>query len=164
LVDSAYNERRAQCEVAARFFAIEALRDVGEDEFSARMCDLDEVVRRRAHHVITENARTLRAATAMRAGDAPMLGNLMNESHASLRDDFQVSSAALDCMVEVARVQPGCYGARMTGAGFGGCVVALVEEESAADFASAVAPVYALQTGNEASIYLCRATNGAERV
>ncbi len=164
LVDSAYNERRAQCEVAARFFGVEALRDVDEHAFAKKMRGLDEVVRRRALHVIAENARTVRAVAAMRAGDSPTLGRLMDESHASLRDDFEVSSAALDGMVEVARAQPGCYGARMTGAGFGGCVVALVEEERAADFAAAVVPAYARQTGNEPSAYICQATHGSGRV
>jgi len=162
LVDSAYNERRAQCETAARFFAVSALRDVDEQSFAERMRELDEVVRRRARHVIHENARTQRAAAAMKAGDASALGQLMDESHVSLRDDFEVSSAALDAMVDCARQQPGCFGARMTGAGFGGCAVALVAAEQADEFAASTARLYSASSGHEASVYVCRATNGAE--
>ena len=108
LVDSAYNQRRAQCEAAARFFAVEALRDVDEQMFAARACQLDETARPRAAHVISENARTVRAAEAMRVGDAETLGRLMDESHCSLRDDFAVSSPALDAMVASASSQHGC--------------------------------------------------------
>ncbi len=126
LVGSAYNERRAQCQAAADFFGVAALRDVSLEAFEARAAELDALPRRRARHVITENERTRRSAEAMLRGDVRSLGALMDASHASLRDDFEVSSPALDRMVEIARAQPGCYGARMTGAGFGGCAVALV--------------------------------------
>ncbi|MFT5086351.1 MAG: galactokinase [Planctomycetota bacterium] len=162
LVDSAYNERRAQCETASRFFSVSALRDVDEQTFVRRMRELDEMTRRRARHVIYENARTERAAAAMKAGDAVALGLLMDESHVSLRDDFEVSSAALDAMVDCARAQPGCFGARMTGAGFGGCAVALVTAERADEFAENTARLYGESTGHEASVYVCCATNGAE--
>ena len=162
LVDSAYNERRAQCETASRFFAVKALRDISEETFAERLRELDEMTRRRARHVIGENARTQRAAVAMRVGDAAELGRLMDASHASLRDDFAVSSEALDAMVDCARAQPGCYGARMTGAGFGGCAVALVDVASASEFAAATARIDGEKTGHEASVYVCRATNGAE--
>ena len=131
LVDSAYNERRAQCQAAAAFFGAPALRDVSMAQFLERADALDPLLRRRARHVISENERTLQAAAAMRAGDAARLGELMNASHASLRDDFEVSSAALDQMAAQARRHPACYGARMTGAGFGGCVAALVAAEFA---------------------------------
>ncbi|MFL5604955.1 MAG: galactokinase, partial [Gemmatimonadaceae bacterium] len=103
LVDSAYNERRAQCEAAARFFGVRALRDVDLASFSARSGGLDPVTRRRAQHVVTENARTLAAADALFNGDLRTVGALMNESHASLRDAFEVSRAELDAMVEIAR-------------------------------------------------------------
>ncbi len=128
LVDSAYNERRAQCEAAAAYFGVSALRDVSVEQFQARAQALDDVTRRRARHVVTENARTLRAAAVMREGDADALGRLMNASHASLRDDFEVSSDELDAMVACAWRGVGCHGTRMTGAGFGGCVVTLVSE------------------------------------
>ncbi len=161
LVDSAYNERRAQCEAAARFFGVEALRDVDEATFAERMRALDETTRMRARHVVGENARTLRAAAAMRAGDVAALGRLMDDSHRSLRDDFAVSSPALDAMVECARTESGCYGARMTGAGFGGCAVALVQQGVAGVFSLATAASYEKATGHEPSVYVCRATDGA---
>ncbi len=161
LVGSAYNERREQCEAAARFFGVSALRDVSVDEFEARADELDDVTRRRARHVVTENERTLQAADAMQQGDAARLGHLMNESHRSLRDDFEVSSAALNTIVEIAQGQETCYGARMTGAGFGGCAVALVSASAAHDFAQSVASQYNDATGLTASVYVCEATDGA---
>jgi galactokinase len=164
LVDSAYNERRAQCETAARFFDVPALRDVSVEAFEARADALDDVTRRRARHVITENARTLRAVEAMRRGDAQTLGRLMNASHASLRDDFQVSSDALNAMVQAALAEDGCYGARMTGAGFGGCAVALVRTDLAATFASNVAASYEDAVEIKPNVYVCQATDGADIV
>lgn len=161
LVDSAYNERRAQCEAAAAHFGVQALRDVDLAGFAARQDELDATARRRARHVIAENERTEAAAAAMREGDAATLGTLMDQSHASLRDDFEVSSPALDQMVEIARAQTACLGARMTGAGFGGCAVALVRADGAAAFAEAVASAYRRRTDNEPSVYVCRATAGA---
>jgi galactokinase len=164
LVDSAYNERRTQCETAARFFGVKALRDVTVEQFDSRSDQLDEVTRRRARHVITENARTLRAADAMKRGDAETLGKLMIASHVSLRDDFEVSSNELNVMVECALQEDGCFGARMTGAGFGGCAVALVRAAIADNFASNVSRAYENATGLSPNIYVCRATNGAEIV
>ncbi len=161
LVDSAYNERRAQCEAAARHFGVRALRDVDERMFAEGGGSLDEVTRRRARHVVTENARTLAAADALAAGDVQRVGMLMDQSHRSLRDDFEVSRAELDAMVEIARGQPGCLGARMTGAGFGGCAVALVERSSAERFASVVAISYETEVGLTPSVYLCEASAGA---
>jgi galactokinase len=164
LVDSAYNERRAQCEAAAQFFAVPALRDVSVAAFEARADELADVTRRRARHVITENARTLQAVEAMRRSDAAALGRLMNASHASLRDDFEVSSEALDTMVDAARAADGCYGARMTGAGFGGCAVALVQADVAESFASHVAASYQQAMEIEPHVYVCQATDGADLV
>lgn len=161
LVDSAYNERREQCEAAARFFGVSALRDVSVSQFEARANQLDELTRRRARHVITENARTLEAAEAMRQGDASRLGQLMNKSHRSLRDDFEVSSEALDVIVEIARGAAGCLGARMTGAGFGGCAVALVTAEAVESFTSHVATEYEARMGLTPRLYVCRAMDGA---
>jgi galactokinase len=125
---------------------------------------LDDVTQRRARHVITENDRTLRAAEAMRRGDAAELGQLMNESHQSLRDDYEVSSDALNAMAESARAHPACYGARMTGAGFGGCAVALIRAEAAEDFVSRTAAAYGQRIGHTPAVYVCQATNGAEIV
>ncbi len=162
LVDSEYNERRACCEAAAKAFGVRALRDVDLARFQREAGRLDEVTARRARHVISENERTLAAAEAMRGGDAATLGRLMNESHRSLDGDYQVSSAALNAMVESARAHPACYGARMTGAGFGGCAVALLDAAAGDDFARRVAAEYQAKTGHAPAVYVCQATNGAE--
>jgi galactokinase len=162
LVDSAYNERRAQCESAAECFNVSALRDVDLDLFQRLASDLDETTRRRALHVITENDRTLQAVEAMLRGEVSALGVLMNKSHASLRDDYEVSSEALNAMVDSALAHDACYGARMTGAGFGGCAVALINAEAATDFVRNTAAAYQQKTGHTPAIYVCQATNGAE--
>jgi galactokinase len=164
LVDSAYNERRAQCEASAKFFGVRALRDVTIEQFEKAADKLDPMTRRRARHVITENNRTEKAAEVMRCGDAVALGKLMNESHTSLRDDFEVSSDALNIMVECASEHPGCYGARMTGAGFGGCAMALIRAEAADDFVRRTAAEYERRSGHKPAVYVCHATNGAEVV
>ena len=161
LVDSAYNERRTQCEAAAAHFQVDALRDIELEAFEARSHELDEVTRRRARHVISENERTTAAANAMRCGDKKLLGALMDASHLSLRDDFDVSSEALDIIVECARPTAGCLGARMTGAGFGGCAVALVEAEVTPAFCQQVETDYRERTGNDPQLYVCEATDGA---
>jgi galactokinase len=164
LVDSAYNERRAQCEAAAAFFKVPALRDVTIERFEETAGQLDSTTSRRARHVITENDRTLRAADAMRRGDAVELGRLMGQSHASLRDDYEVCNDALNAMVESAAAHPACYGARMTGAGFGGCAVALVDAKAAQDFVSRTAQSYEHSTSHTPALYVCQATNGAETI
>jgi len=123
---------------------------------------LDPVTFRRARHVVTENARTLQAAEAMRRGDKDRLGQLMDASHQSLRDDYEVSSEALNRMVELARSHGACYGARMTGAGFGGCAVALIRAASAEEFVASVGPAYQKATGHQPALYVCQATQGAE--
>ncbi len=164
LVESAYNERRNQCEEAARWFGVKALRDVSVDEFTSKTKEgkgLDEVVLRRARHIVTENARVLAAFESMQQGDFKSLGGLFNASHSSLRDDFEVTNDALNQIVECAQEQPSCYGARMTGAGFGGCAVALVKEENAEEFAAAVSAAYRQRSELEASIYVCKASDGA---
>lgn len=161
LVDSAYNERRSQCEAAARYFGVPALRDVTEERFAAEASGLDEVTMRRARHVISENERTLAAAKAMQAGDAVALGRLMDASHVSMRDDFEISGPALNTMVECARTRPGCYGARMTGGGFAGCAVALVAADQADAFADIVAARYEAATGLKPALYISPATEGA---
>ncbi len=161
LVDSAYNERRAQCEAAAAFFGVKALRDVSIGDFLAAEAQMEPLMRKRARHVVTENLRTLNAAKAMQNADAVLLGQLMNESHESLRDDYEVSSEALNTMVDIARQQPGCLGARMTGAGFGGCAVALIRGDVAAEFVTAVAEAYKVKTNLTPNIYVCRPSEGA---
>lgn len=161
LVTSAYNERREQCEEAAKFLNVTALRDVTIQQFEAAKDKLDPVVAKRARHVITENERTLRAADAMRTGDAPTLGKLMDASHASLRDDFEVTNDALNQIVACAQPQDGCYGARMTGGGFGGCAVALVRADRVAAFTAGVTARYKEATGLDARLYVSPASEGA---
>jgi galactokinase len=164
LVDSAYNERRAQCEAAARYFGVPALRDVNMERFRAEASGLDDVTQRRARHVISENERTLAAAAAMQRGDAAELGRLMDASHVSMRDDFEISGPALNIMVQCAQEEPGCYGARMTGGGFAGCAVALVEAGVAEEFASNVAARYQASANLEPAVYVCNASEGASIV
>jgi galactokinase len=161
LVDSAYNERRSQCEEAARWFEVKALRDVRVDDLKRGEGELSEVVMKRARHIVTENERVLQAVQAMRAGDIERLGELFNASHASLRDDFEVSNEALNQIVECAQEQSSCYGARMTGAGFGGCAVALVEERKTSEFVDAVSAAYQQRSGLDAVCYVCRPAAGA---
>jgi len=163
LVDSAYNERRSQCEEAARWFGVKALRDVSVDEFE-RSHGLSEIVMKRARHIITENTRVLEAVDVMKVGNVKRLGELFNASHKSLRDDFEVTNEALNQIVECAQEQSSCYGARMTGAGFGGCAVALVQEENALEFTNAVSAAYKQRSGLDASIYVCKASEGANVV
>jgi galactokinase len=161
LVDSVYNERRAQCEAAARFFGVPALRDVSVAQFEALAAELDEATRRRARHIVTENDRTLAAADAMRRGDPVELGALMDASHVSLRDDFEVSSDELNAIVTCAQRQDACYGARMTGAGLGGCAVALTRSDAVHAFTSSVAQCYEEGTGLKPNVYVCEAAAGA---
>jgi len=161
LVGSEYNVRREQCETAAKFFNVPALRDVNPVQLEAVKDLLDDLVYRRARHVVTENARTLAAAEVMRAGDAVQLGVLMNASHASLRDDFEVTNEALNVIVDLAQAQPACYGARMTGGGFGGCAVALVKLSEAETFAAAVSQAYEAKLALKPAIYVSTATDGA---
>ncbi len=164
LVDSAYNERRAQCEEAARFFGKDVLRDVTPELFFSRANELPETTRKRARHVVTEDRRTLAAAEAMRRGDAATLGRLMVQSHESLRDDFEVSNDALNTMVECALDADGCLGARMTGAGFGGCAVALVPADKTEAFVARVTRTYRERSGLKPAVYVSSATDGAGRI
>lgn len=164
LVDSAYNERRVQCEAAAAYFKVSALRDVSPEEFEARAAGLEAVTRRRARHVIYENKRTLEARERMQAGDAAGFGRLMNASHTSLRDDFEVSSPELDLMTNLAQAHSGCYGARMTGAGFGGCAVALVHLDAVMGFVEEINTAYRSVTHKTPQLTICRAVTGADIV
>jgi galactokinase len=161
LVDSAYNERRAQCEEAARGLGVTALRDVTPEELAGSVVALEATVRRRARHVVSENARTLAAAEAMRSGDAAALGRLLDASHKSLREDFEVSSPALEAMVACAQSDGAAYGARLTGAGFGGCAVALVHRAEAEAFSARVQAAFRERTGLTPQAYVCQPAAGA---
>ncbi|MEA3510641.1 MAG: galactokinase [Actinomycetota bacterium] len=161
LVDSEYDERRRACERAAEAAAVPALRDLTSADLDVLTSLVDDITLRRARHVVTENDRTIEAATALRAGDTTRFGQLMDASHRSLRDDFQVSSEALDLMVEIASGVDGCLGARMTGAGFGGCAVALVASSAPATFVDKVVERYASVTGLEPKAYVTGAASGA---
>ena len=162
LVDSEYNQRREQCETAARFFGVKALRDVTQEQFDVVAGELDPVVSRRARHVISENARTLAAADALAAGDLKKMGLLMAESHASMRDDFEITVPPIDKLVNIVKNVIGDNGGvRMTGGGFGGCIVALIPESLVDDVRSAVAREYPEQTGLKETFYVCTASQGA---
>jgi len=164
LVDGAYNERRRQCELAAEYFGYSVLRDVTVWQLQSKAGQMDPVIYRRAYHIITENDRTVLALRAMLNNDAQKLGELMKQSHASLRDDFEISTTALDSMVTIAQTQPGCYGARMTGGGFGGCAVALVQSAAVSQFIVTVEQQYRAETGNIPQLYICQAADGASVV
>lgn len=157
LAEAAYGERRASCERAAAELSVSALRDATLAQVATIA---DPVDRRRAHHVVTENQRTLDAVAALAAGDAIELGRLMSESHVSLRDDFEVSGPGLDAIVEAALAGPGCLGARMTGGGFAGCAVALVETEQIDAFTRCVLEQYAFD-GHSARVWICEPSAGA---
>ena len=166
LGDSAYNERRAACEEAVRILAkhlpnVSALRDVSVQDFENHRHLLPPVIRRRAEHVVRECARTLRGVEELQAGDASKFGASMLEGHASLRDLYEVSCAELDALVEIAADLPGCYGARLTGAGFGGCTVNLVERSHAESFAQGLLKAYTDRTGKQATVWICQAAEGA---
>jgi len=160
LVDSAYNERRAQCEAVACHFDVGTLREITQDQLVERAGILDLTLYKRAHHVISGNQRVLDAVKALNKGDAEKLGLLMNKSHISMRDDFEISREEMDQMVSIAQAQPGCYGARMTGGGFGGCAVALVAEEQVENFQKVVVREYKKITGLNAKVYLTLAADG----
>ncbi len=159
-----YNHRRRDCEAAAAELGVRALRDVTPARLAQEDGRLAPRLLRRARHVVTENQRVQRAATALRRGDAAGFGALMFASHESLRADFEVSCAELDTLVDLARRAPGVLGARMTGGGFGGCTVNLVEAGRASAFAEFMRAGYLRATGIEPAIYLCQAAAGAGEV
>src|SRR5690606_18724249 len=156
-----YNDRRAACERVAAAFGVPALRDLTQADLAGARTAADPGDLRRAEHVVAENARTVAAATALAGGDVGTMGALMAASHASLRDLFEVSSAALDALVEAAQAAAGCFGARMTGAGFGGCAVALVDRLAVDDFLEATTAGYQERRGNVALAYVSAAGPGA---
>jgi galactokinase len=162
LVDSEYNTRRLQCEVAASVFGVKALRDVTMDQFNARINELDTVVAKRARHVISENDRTEKAAIALSKGDMQLMGQLMEASHNSMRDDFEITVPEVDLIVDIVKAEIGRLGGvRMTGGGFGGCVVALVPPSLVEQVTAALISQYQVRTGLKESIYVCQAQAGA---
>ncbi|GAB4567557.1 MAG: galactokinase [Anaerolineae bacterium] len=165
LAGSEYRVRRAQCEEAVERLravlpGIRALRDVSVEELDRHQDLLPEAVLKRARHVVTENQRVMDTVEALRQGDLARVGELLKASHRSLRDDYEVSSPELDAMVEAAVTVPGCYGARLTGAGFGGCTVSLVAEEAVDDFVRHLTQAYRERTGREAAVYVTPAADG----
>lgn len=166
---SEYNTRRAECEAGVRHFAralpsVRALRDVSIRDLQEHRRELPELIYKRCRHVITENDRVTDAAGALKRGDLLRFGELMHESHRSLRDDYEVSCAELDAMVDLANQVEGVYGARMTGGGFGGCTVNLVTADRVVDFKLAVAQGYERKTGTAPEIYACSTASGARRL
>jgi galactokinase len=166
LASSEYNRRRADCEEAVRRLAtvlprIKALRDVSLEQLEKHRGLLTEVIYKRALHIVTENARVLDSADALRAGDIERFGRRMAESHRSLRDLYQVSCRELDLMVDLAYQQKGVYGARMTGGGFGGATINLVDARHAGEFKEKIAKAYQHETGLMPQIYICTPAEGA---
>jgi galactokinase len=164
LAEGEYAKRRAQCEAAARVLKAAALRDATMEGLDAAQGQLDPVVFRRARHVISENERTLQAARAIQASDWTAVGQLMQASHASLRDDYEVSCPELDVAVKIAQEigeAGGVIGCRMTGGGFGGCVVSLVKTEAVKHITRSLDAAYEKKTGTQASIFSSRPAAGA---
>jgi galactokinase len=165
LASSAYNNRRAACEravAAVRRFApeVRALRDVDEEMLERARASLDEEAFRRASHIVVENVRPSHLAAALERGDLERAGRIMLDSHASLRDLYEVSSPELDALVELSMAQKGCYGARLTGAGFGGCTVALVDADRVQPFATEVARAYEERTRLQPRVIISRPSAG----
>jgi galactokinase len=159
-----YNLRRAQSEEAARMLGVTALRDVSEAAFARDEAHLPEVLRARARHAIGENARVPATADALRRGDLAEAGRLMNESHVSLRDDYEVSCAELDVLVEVAQRVEGVYGARMTGGGFGGAIVVLLRDDRLEALSRALDAAFGARYGRTAPLTHVRAADGASTI
>jgi galactokinase len=169
LSDSKYNERRSECEAALerllRVKEIHSLGDLTEEEFETIKGQIeDDILIKRAKHAVYENQRTLKALAALKNGDLSQFGLLMNASHISLRDDYEVTGVELDTLVEAAWEQEGTVGARMTGAGFGGCAIAIVKENSVEQFISEVGNEYRTKIGYEATFYVASIGDGAKEI
>ena len=169
LAASAYNQRRAECEQAVELLkplipGIKALRDVSSAQLATHGHVLPAVVRQRAKHVVSENERVINGAAALRKNDVAEFGRLMNASHASLRDDYAVSIPEMDALVAAAQRVSGCYGSRITGAGFGGCTVSLVDVNAVERFRHEVAAAYLEATGRTTTIYVTHASDGVGRI
>jgi galactokinase len=164
-----YNARREQCEDAVRALQatlpeVRALRDVTVNDLAQHGHVLSQVTLRRARHVVSENARVLDAAEALQRNDLTRVGELMRDSHRSLRDDFEVSSPELDVLVDIAHALPGVYGSRMTGGGFGGCTVTLAEAAKASDIVSSIREEYERRTGTRSDVIVCTPSDGASEL
>jgi galactokinase len=159
-----YAERRAQCEEGAKYFKVKALRDVTMDQVNAAKGKLSEIVFNRCRHVVGEIARCTDAAKELVARHFDRVGELMVQSHNSLRDDYQVSTEELDYLVEQSMKVTGVYGARMTGGGFGGCIVALVKPDRVDALTTHLNTVYPKKVGKKPEIYVTTATDGAKVV
>jgi galactokinase len=164
-----YNRRREDCEEGVRILAqwfpeIRALRDVSSQQLLEHAADMPEKIFKRCRHVVEENERTQQGAARLLAGDLAGFGDLMRESHRSLRDLYEVSCGELDLLIEAAEGLPGYYGGRMTGGGFGGCTLNLVEARSAEVFARTIAERYEAATGMKPEVYICSAADGAAQI
>lgn len=165
LADSKYNERRSECDQALaelqKVLTISSLGELDEQTFDQHQSILsNETILKRARHAVTENQRTLKASVALKAGNLEEFGQLMNESHISLRDDYEVTGPELDIMVQAAWDQPGILGARMTGAGFGGCAIAIVENNKIDEFIDQVGKQYLDQIGYPGEFYIAQISDG----
>ena len=164
LADSAYNDRRRECEQAARWFGLDSLRDLTIELLERDGPRMPGVLFRRARHVLTENRRVEQGVAAMLGDDPVALGETIKQGHASQRDDFETSRPEIDALVEAANRHPACFGARLTGGGFGGCVVSLVREAGVERFVDAVARRYQADTGLKAVFYTTRAMQGVRTI
>ena len=169
LVDSAYNDRRNECAAALKALQseldIQALGDLTPEEFEAHKSLIkDEIQLQRAKHAVYENQRTIDAVTALKAGDIESFGKLMNQSHISLRDDYDVSCEEIDILVDLAWKIPGVLGSRITGGGFGGCTVSIVKDESIDTFVETIGKTYLEKVGHEAEFYTVDIGDGASRL
>lgn len=169
LVDSAYNDRRNECAAALKALQseldIQALGDLTPEEFEAHKSLIkDEIQLQRAKHAVYENQRTIDAVTALKAGDIEGFGKLMNQSHISLRDDYDVSCEEIDILVDLAWKIPGVLGSRITGGGFGGCTVSIVKDESIDTFIETIGKTYLEKVGHEAEFYTVDIGDGASRL
>lgn len=166
---AAYNERRDSCQQIVKLLRpaisshVTALRDISMVDLQRHASLLSPTLLARARHVVSENERVLATAEALEAGDLKRCGTLLYDSHASLRDDYQVSTPELDLLVELAHRQPGCYGARMTGSGFGGSIVCLVTTSNIETFRLSMTSAYRRESGRETAITVCRAIDGVRR-
>ena len=169
LVTSAYNDRRRECEEALKDLQkvvdIKTLGDLTEEEFEAHKDAIrDEINKKRAKHAVYENRRTIKAVEALKANDIETFGKLMNASHVSLRDDYEVSCKECDLLTELAWKQPGVIGSRITGGGFGGCTVSIVKNEAVDAFIKAIDEPYEKETGYKAEFYIVDIGDGASRI
>lgn len=169
LVDSAYNDRRNECETALKELQkvvdIKTLGDLTEEEFETHKDAIkDEIRQKRAKHAVYENRRTIRAVEALKANDVELFGKLMNASHESLRDDYEVSCEEIDILVDLAQAMPGVIGSRITGGGFGGCTVSIVKNDTVDKFIEEIGKTYLEKVGHKAEFYVVDMGDGAKKL